>query len=49
MKHFSLNSVIMMKLEMHIANYLFNLLEHKVKDVYLVEDLHLFGILNYHC
>ena len=24
------------------------MLEHKVKNVLLVEDLHLFGILNYH-
>ena len=29
-------------------NYIFNMLKHKVKNVLLVEDLHLFGILNYH-
>ena len=28
-------------------NYIFNMLKHKVKNVLLVEDLHLFGILNY--
>ena len=45
MKRF-LNLLIMMVLEIHIANYIFNMLEHKVKDVHLVEDLHLFGIQN---
>ena len=30
-----------------IKNYIFNMLEHKVKNVPLV-GLHLFGILNYH-
>ena len=38
----------MMVLEILITNYIFNMLEHKVKNVLLVEDLHLFGILNYH-
>ena len=28
--------------------YIFNMLEHKVKNVLLVEDLLLFVILNYH-
>ena len=35
------NLVIMMVLEILITNYIFNMLEHKVKDVHLVEDLHL--------
>ena len=38
----------MMAQEILIKNYIFNMLEHKVKNVLLVEDLHLFGILNYH-
>ena len=42
------NLLIMMVLEILIANYIFNMLEHKVKNVLLVEDLHLFGILSYH-
>ena len=47
MKSF-LNLLIMMVQEILIKNYIFNMLEHKVKNVLLVEDLHLFGILNYH-
>ena len=43
-----LNSLIVMVLEIHIANYIFNMLAHKVLNVHLVEDLHLFGILHYH-
>ena len=43
-----LNLLIMMVQEILIKNYIFNMLEHKVKNVLLVEDLHLFGILNYH-
>ena len=42
------NLLIMMVQEIPIKNYIFNMLEHKVKNVLLVEDLHLFGILNYH-
>ena len=38
----------MMVLEILIKNYIFNMLEHKVKNVLLVEDLHLFGYLIYH-
>ena len=47
MKSF-LNLLIMMVQEILIKNYIFNMLEHKVKNVLLVEDLHLFGILNSH-
>ena len=34
----------MMVLEIPITNYIFNILEHKVKNVLLVEDLHLLTI-----
>ena len=47
MKSF-LNLLIIMAQEILRKNYIFNMLEHKVKNVLLVEDLHLFGILNYH-
>ena len=40
--------LIIMAQEILIKNYIFNMLEHKVKNVLLVEDLHLFGILSYH-
>ena len=43
-----LNFLIMIVVEILIANYIFNMLEHKVKNVLLLVDLHLFGILNYH-
>ena len=43
-----LNLLIMTAQEIPIKNYIFNMLEHKVKNVLLVEDLHLFGILSYH-
>ena len=38
----------MMVLQILVKNHIFNMLEHKVKDVHLVEDLHLFGMLKYH-
>ena len=38
----------MMALEIPITNNILNMLEHKVKNVLLVEELHLFGILSYH-
>ena len=38
----------MMAKEIPIKNNIFNMLEHKVKNVLLVEDMHLFGILTYH-
>ena len=47
MKSF-LNLLIMMVLEIPMTNYMVNMLEHKVKNVLLVEDLLLFGILNHH-
>ena len=34
--------------EILIANYIFNMLEHKIKNVLLVDDLHVFEVLNYH-
>ena len=40
--------LIIMLLEILITNYMLNILEHKVNKLHLVEDLHLFGILNYH-
>ena len=40
--------LIMMVQEIFIKNYLFNMLEHKIKNLLLVENLLLFGILNYH-
>ena len=43
-----LNLLNMMVLEILIANNIFNILGHKVKNVHLVEDLHLFGILSFH-
>ena len=43
-----INLLIMMAKEIAIKNNIFNMLEHKVKNVLLVEDLHLFGILTYH-
>ena len=43
-----MNLLIMMVLEIPIQNYIFNMPEHKVKNVLLEEDLHLLGILNYH-
>ena len=43
-----LNLLIMMAQEILVKNYILNMLEHKVKNVLLVENLHLFGILNYH-
>ena len=44
-----LNSlIIMMVLEIQITNYIFNMLGHKVKNVLLAEDQHLFGILSNH-
>ena len=47
MKSF-LNLLIMIVLEIFIAIYMFNMLEHKVKDIYLVEDLNMFGRLKCH-
>ena len=47
MKSF-LNLFILIVLEIIMKNYIFNMLENEVKDIYLVEDLHLFGILRYH-
>ena len=35
-------------LEIHISNYVFNMLGHKIKIFLLVVDLHMFGILSYH-
>ena len=43
-----LNLLIVMVLEIHIANNILNILEHKAKNGLLVEDLHLFGTLGYH-
>ena len=43
-----LNLLIMMILIILITNYIFNMVKHKVKEVHLVEDLHLFGTLHYH-
>ena len=39
--------VIIMALEILIANYIFKMLEHKVKNIHVVEDLQS-GILNNH-
>ena len=43
-----LNLLIIMVLEILISNYVFNMLEHKLKNVLLVEDLLLVGIKKYH-
>ena len=43
-----LNVVIIMVPEIIITNYIFNMLKHKVKELHLVEDLQLSGILKYH-
>ena len=42
---FFFNLLIMMAQEIPMKNYIFNMLEHKVKNVLLVEDLHLFLLL----
>ena len=45
---FFFNLLIMMAQEIFMKNYIFNMLEHKVKNVLLIQDVHLFGILSYH-
>ena len=37
----------MVVLEILIKNYIFIMLEHKVKNVLLVDDMHQLGILSY--
>ena len=43
-----LNLLIMIVLEILIVNYIFYMLKHRVRNVHLVEYLHLFGMLNCH-
>ena len=42
-----LNLMIMIVLDILITNCIFNMFEHKVKNVHLI-DQQLLGILNYH-